>query len=109
MSLHKNDLRVWGVLRLMYAIIYWNCGLMISTAVFVSIFPTMAPIVLPVGIVWIFVGILATIPIQAFVCPRCKKFYFEKQVGVFLWKNPFSRKCFNCQLPKWAEVDIKLP
>jgi hypothetical protein len=110
MSLHKNDLRVWGVLRLAYEIIIWDQLLPVAAFLITWIFPTAVPLGLVLGIIWLGGWLLATILIQTFVCPRCRNFFHENLIyGVFRWKNPFAPRCLHCQLPKWAEVDTKSP
>jgi hypothetical protein len=63
-----------------------------------------ASIAMPFVVAWfLFVGV-TLVGAGAFRCPRCKEAYFY----TCSWKNPLSRHCLHCGLPKWAKCDSRL-
>lgn len=39
---------------------------------------------------------------SSFLCPRCGEWFFRR--ANYSYHNPFSRKCLNCGLQKYAEA-----
>jgi hypothetical protein len=61
-------------------------------------------------IIWFLLNSFSGFWLQAFKCPRCKKYYFRKTVLVpvlgfsisLFSMNLFTKNCLNCNLPKWS-------
>ena len=53
-----------------------------------------------VALIWMAVFAVAAIRVGWVRCPRCgKRFHQRRKWGVYMWSNPFTRRCLNCQLP----------
>lgn len=59
-----------------------------------AVFGLLAPL-------WLFSFLLVTVRMNTFPCPRCHRWFF----ATWWCRNPLSRKCLNCGLPKWSESD----
>ena len=52
-------------------------------------------------------GVLITIPIQFFSCPKCGDCFFYK-LKFFGWYDPFAKNCVHCGFLKWEEPPEKI-
>ena len=54
---------------------------------------------------WMLMLIIAGFQFWWFYCPRCHKKFF----ATFWYRNPLTKKCLHCGLPKWANTDVTIP
>jgi len=53
---------------------------------------------------WMLAFLIASLRAGLFCCPRCGKWFF----ATWWYRNPLTRKCVHCGLPKWANTDLPL-
>src|SRR5271170_5693084 len=71
-------------------------GGFLAVAVIGLFIPRIVPIV---GTIWFVVSVWSSMAFSYFKCPRCGKPFIIKESGGY---NGFTRKCLNCELPKWS-------
>jgi hypothetical protein len=55
-------------------------------------------IFVPIVIAWFILLVILGKIVEYSICPRCKKYFYQKQYGFLSFSFPFRRSCINCGL-----------
>lgn len=67
--------------------------------------PSMCFAVFAVWVIVVYTLFVGNAEYSLWSCPRCGQPFHFRMIRFGRWGNPFTRRCMNCGLPRWAKSD----